>query len=130
MSNYSTSSKYYRLWLFWLGIIATIAYRIIIILNNISSNAVKISWYIGTIGFAWYFAHRFRVQNYRGKLITEKKILEKINEGKQLSEDDRDVLTYVLKSLKSTKAKWNYIAIFILSAIALIYGVITDFIID
>ena len=128
MEKYHTSNKYYRLWLFWVGIIATLAYRIIIILNNISSLAVKISWYVGTIGFVWYFAHRYRVQNFHGNLIKEKELVEKIETGRGLSEDDCNALVYVLKSLKSTKAKWNYIAIFILSGIALVYGIITDFI--
>ena len=60
------------MWLFWLGVIATVAYRIIIILNEYSGLAVKIAWYIGTIGFMWYFAHRWQVQNYRGKIIKER----------------------------------------------------------
>lgn len=128
MEKYHTSNKYYRLWLFWVGIIATLAYRIIIILNNISSLAVKISWYVGTIGFVWYFAHRYRVQNFRGNLIKQKELLAKTEDKRELSEDDRQALVYILKSLKSTKAKWNYIAIFILSGIALVYGIITDFI--
>jgi hypothetical protein len=128
MAIYKTSNKYYRLWLFWLGIIATIAYRIIIILNEVNALSVKIAWYIGTIGFMWYFAHRYRVQEYRGKIIRERKLMEKVCNN-QLDNEDCDALKYVLKSLQSTKAKWNYIVIFVFSAIALVYGIITDFII-
>ena len=127
MNKYKTSNKYYRLWLFWVGVIATVSYRIIIILNNINTTSVKVAWYIGTIGFVWYFAHRYRVQNYRQNLIQEKKLVEKVCEN-SLEKEDCDALIYVLKSLKSTKAKWNYIAIFVLSGLALIYGIITDFI--
>jgi len=128
MNKYQTSNKYYRLWLFWLGIIATVAYRIIIILNEYSSSAVKISWYIGTIGFFWYFIHRFRVQRYRENLIKEKKLLKKIKEKQPLTVDDHDALVYIVKSVRSTKAEWNYFAIFILSGLALVYGIIQDFI--
>jgi len=126
MNKYHTSNKYYRLWLFWVGVIATISYRAIILLNNISTTSVKVSWYIGTIGFIWYFAHRYRVQNYRQNLIKEKRLVEKVSEN-NLDKEDCDALQYILKSLKSTKAKWNYIAIFFFSIIALLYGIYEDF---
>ena len=103
------------------------AYRIIIILNYYSSLLVAISWYIGTIGFIWYFAHRYRVQNHYADLIVDKKLPEKICENK-LTKDDCDALLYILKSISSSKAKWNSIAIFILSAAALIYAVVVDII--
>ena len=127
MSKYHTSNKYYRLWLFWVGVIAPISYRAIILFNNISTTSVKIAWYIGTIGFIWYFAHRYRVQNYRQNLIKEKRLVEKVCEN-NLNKEDCDALEYVLRSLKSTKAKWNYIAIFFFSIIALLYGIYEDFI--
>ena len=123
--EYHTSHKYYRLLMFVIGIIATLAYRIIIVLNYYSSLLVEISWYVGTIGFIWYFAHRYRVQNYHADLIKDKKLTEKINQNK-LEKDDRNALLYILKSTSSSKAKWNSIAIFILSAIALIYAVVFD----
>ena len=125
--KYHTSSKYYRWLIFFVGITATLAYRIIIILNFYSSLLVAISWYVGTIGFIWYFAHRYRVQNYRAGLIQDKNLPEKICQGK-LTKDDCDALLYILKSTSSSKAKWNSIAIFILSAIALAYAVVFDII--
>lgn len=127
MANFHTSNKYYRLWLFWLGVIATIAYRIIVVLNQFSALAVDIAWYIGTIGFMWYFAHRWRVQNYRESIIKERNLEAKLCSG-ELEKEDCEALQYVLKSLKSTKAKWNYIVIFFFSAAALVYGIVTDFI--
>ncbi len=118
--------KIYRIWLFLLGIIATIAYRIIIILNNYSSTWVEISWYIGTIGFVWYFIHRWRVENRRDLLIEQLELARKVEEGQNLTPDEKNALVYILKGLKTSLAKWNYIAIFILSALALIYGVYMD----
>ncbi len=127
MNKFHTSNKYYRLWLFCVGIIATIAYRVIIILNNVSATSVKVAWYIGTIGFVWYFAHRYRVQNYREGIIRERKLLDKLCQN-NLDKEDCEALHYVVKSLSSSKAKWNYVVIFVFSILALIYGVITDFI--
>ena len=78
MGKYKASKKYYRILLFWVGIIATLAYRIIVILNFYSALWVEIAWYIGTIGFIWYFAHRFRVENHRENLIKKHKLVYKI----------------------------------------------------
>ena len=47
----------------------------------------------------------------------------------ELKADDREALNYILKSVSSTKAEWNYLIIFVFSAIALLYGIITDFLI-
>ncbi len=126
MKEYQTSSKFYRVLVFWIGIIATLAYRIIIILNHYSQVWVEVAWYIGTIGFIWYFAHRFRVENRREELIKEKKLGYKIYNNRELTQEDRNALVYILKGLRSSKARWNYIVIFIFSIVALVYAVITD----
>jgi hypothetical protein len=114
--------------MFVLGIIATIAYRIIVVLNHYSPVLVQIAWYIGTIGFVWYFAHRFRVENRRDKLITDLKLVERVKSCSALEEKERASLEYILKGLQTSLSKWNYIAIFILSALALAYGLYQDFI--
>jgi len=123
-----TSHKLYRILVFWVGIIATIAYRIIVVLNFYSPVWVEISWYIGTIGFVWYFAHRYRVEHKRQKLIIERKLAYKLYHNKTLNKADRDILLYVVKSLKSSKAQWNYIAIFAFSILALIYAIYVNII--
>ncbi len=123
--KYQASHKYYRLLVFAVGIIATVAYRIIIILNYYSSLLVAIAWYIGTIGFIWYFAHRYRVQDDRSDLIRDRELARKVKQG-ELTPDDRQALLYILKSTSSSKAKWNSIMIFILSGIALAYAIVVD----
>jgi hypothetical protein len=122
--------KLYRTLLFVIGIIATIAYRIIIVLNYYSPIAVQIAWYIGTIGFVWYFAHRFKVENRRDILITKLELTKKIEKGVSLDKTEKEALVYILKSLQTSLSKWNYIAIFILSTLALVYGLYQDFIIS
>jgi hypothetical protein len=120
------SSKFYRRWMFVLGIIATIAYRIIVVLNGYNQIYVQIAWYIGTIGFVWYFAHRFKIENRRDKLITDLGLEEKIRNNQVLTNKERESLVYILKGLQTSLSKWNYIAIFFFSAIALIYGFLQD----
>ncbi len=120
------SSSYYRIWIFIIGIIATIAYRAVIILNNYSQLWVEVAWYIGTIGFIWYFGHRFRVENRRDQLIEKLELINKIEAGQSLKAGDKEALLYVLKSLETSLAKWNYIAIFIFSGLAMAYAIYAD----
>ena len=121
------SNKLYRNWIFVVGVLATLAYRIIVVLNHYSPVLVQIAWYIGTIGFVWYFAHRFKIENRRNKTIKEMKLVEKINTDNCLSVEEKESLIYILRSLQTSLAKWNYIVIFVFSAMALIYGIYQDF---
>lgn len=121
------SSNLYRRWMFILGILATVAYRIIVVLNHYSPLLVQIAWYTGTIGFVWYFSHRFKVENRRDKIITENNLVQKIEKAENLSSQDRELLAYILRGLQTSLSKWNYIAIFIISALALVYGIYQDF---
>lgn len=121
-----TNPIFYRRFMFVLGIFATISYRIIVVLNYYSPFLVQIAWYAGTIGFVWYFAHRFKVENKRDKLITELKLATKVENGEILSEHEKKALVYILRGLQTSLSKWNYIAIFILSTLALAYGLFQD----
>jgi hypothetical protein len=118
--------RYYRNLLFVIGIIATIAYRIIIVLNYYSAMWVEIAWYIGTIGFVWYFIHRYNVENRRDHLIESLGLAKKIENKEELNDEERQATVYILKGLKTSLAKWNYIAIFVFSAIALLYAIYQD----
>ncbi|NCD01110.1 hypothetical protein EOL94_03405 [bacterium] len=123
-------NKFYRYLVFSIGIISTIAYRIIVVLNNYDPLLVKISWYIGTIGFVWFFINDFEIENRRDKIITDLKLVEKIKDCKDLNEKEKISLEYVLRGIKDSLNKWNYIIIFILSALALVYGLYEDFLIN
>lgn len=120
------SHKIYRFWIFILGIIATIAYRIILFLDYYNPPLVKVAWYVGTIGFVWYFVHRFRIEHRRDRLITDLHLAAKINDQTPLNDQERSALVYILSSLETSLAKWNYIAIFVFSALALALGIYQD----
>lgn len=125
---FKLNSQAYRYFIFVLGIIATISYRIIIVLNSYNPLYVQIAWYIGTVGFIWYFAHRYKSENKRNRLIVSFDLLEKIKKGVVLDRKEKEALLYVLNSLQTSLSKWNYMAIFILSSIALAYGIYFDLI--
>jgi len=129
MNQLQASPKFMREFYFWTGILATVAYRIIIVLNFYSSFWVKISWYIGTIGFVIYFIHRYQIAEKRDRLIEDNNMVQKVDQVKELSENDKAIMRYIFKTLSSSKAKYNYYAIFLLSGLALILGIIFDFVI-
>jgi hypothetical protein len=116
-----------RLLYFFAGISATLAYRLIIVLNNYSAAWVSILWYFGTVGFILYFSHRYQISSLRAKLITENRLAQKIDRREELTEDDRAALGYILRTLKTTKEKWNYVVIFTASGLALLVGLYLDF---
>ena len=128
MENIKTHSKAIRLFYFWVGIIATFAYRVIIVLNFYSNTWVKISWYVGTIGFIVYYIHRFDISKKRSRVIIEHGLREKLDHPEKLDEADHQALAYILDTLVSSKEKWNNYFIFILSGLVLVVGVLLDFV--
>lgn len=128
MDKIKPSPKPVRIFYFWSGIIATFAYRIIVIINNYSKDWAQISWYVGTIGFVIYFLHRYQVSEKRADLIREYKLIEKAQKCQDLSGEDKEAISYILRTLLSTKEKWNYIFIFFMSVVAFIIGIYLDFI--
>lgn len=128
MPQIKPSPKPVRIFYFWSGIIATFAYRIIIIINNYSKDWAQISWYIGTIGFVIYFLHRYQVSEKRADLIRDYKLIEKTQKCHNLQGNEKEAIGYILNTLLSTKEKWNYIFIFLMSIIAFIIGIYLDFV--
>lgn len=120
------SPRFYRYFIFGLGIFATISYRVIVVLNHYSPFFVQVAWYAGTLGFVWYFIHRFKIEERRQKLIVRLHLIDKVKQANNLEAEDKEALTYVLSSLQTSLARWNYIAIFVFSTLALLYGLYKD----
>lgn len=118
--------KFVRLFFFWAGIIATVAYRIIIVLNWYSPLWVKVSWYIGTIGFVLYFWHRFNVAKKRARLIKDYELIEAVDKVDCIDPQRKLALRYLVKTSLTSKSRWNSAIIFILSIIALFVGIFID----
>lgn len=114
-----------RLFFFWTGIIATIAYRIIVVLNMYSPVWVKIAWYIGTVGFVLYFWHRYRIAKKRADLVKNHKLVEAV-ENSNIKGNKKTALHYLVKTSLTSKSRWNSGLIFLLSLAALILGIVLD----
>jgi len=116
-------------WIFVIiGMIATVAVRVVTILMNVNPFYGKIAWYIGVIGFFIFFIYKFKVSQSRAQLIVKKNLIRKINNNQQLTKDDYTNVGELLCSLVSRKERLNYFFIFALSALALIFAVYMDFI--
>ncbi len=109
-------SKFLRIFFFWSGIIATIAYRITFLLDPFW---VKIVWYIGTIGFILYFGHRTQIESKRAKLVKDYSLVEAL-EKSDIEEEKKSALSYLIKTSLTSKARFNSAFILWASIIALV----------
>ncbi len=126
-NDFRPHSQKVRLLFFFIGICATLAYRMIVIANSLNPTLVQIFWYSGTIGFFIYFLHRYDVSSKRARLIERYRLIERVGESSAFSADEKAAMGYVFGTLRSSKEKWNYIVIFTSSAIALLIGFYLDF---
>ena len=125
-NNPHASPSWMRNLFFWFGIIATVCYRAIVVLNHYNKTISLIAWYVGTVGFILYFWHRYIVSERRVKLIKEHDLIAAVAKT-NLSKDQIEANEYILTTLLSTKEKWNYIVIFVTSILAMIIGIYLDF---
>lgn len=119
----------YASWIFFvIGLIATIAIRLVTVLTHTSPFFGKVAWYIGVGGFLLFFIYKFKVSHSTSKLIAKNDLIHKVSNQGQLSKDESELIGSILCSLSSKKEKINYFFIFAISAIALVLAVYFDFI--
>ncbi len=128
MESIKAHAQSVRLFYFWAGIIATFAYRVIIVLNFYSPVWVQIAWYIGTVGFSVYFWHRYDIQKKRAQMVVDYQLSDVIATASFDSPEQQAALEYIVKTTATSKSKWNSMFIFVLSVLALIVGVVLDFV--
>ncbi len=116
-------SGFLRIFFFVSGIVATIAYRITPFLTPWQ---VKISWYIGTVGFILYFWHRGHVEAKRAKLVKDHDLVSVI-EKSDIQGEEKSAVAYLIKTSLTSKARFNSAFIVIVSLMALVASIIIDF---
>jgi len=128
-SEYNKCKDSHASWIFFIiGLIATIAVRVVTVLMHLNPLYGKIAWYIGIGGFFIFFVYKFKVAQARSRAISERGLVEKIGQGKPLTEEDYSLISAILCGLRSNKEKINYFFIFGLSLIAIIIAVYMDFV--
>ena len=127
-SEYKNCKDSFASWTFFIiGLIATVAIRVVTVLIHMNPIYAKIAWYIGVGGFFIFFVYKFRVSQARSKMIDEKSLVDKINYQKRLTEEDYKVIGSILCGISSKKERINYFFIFGLSAVALFLAIYMDF---
>ena len=116
------SSKILRWFYFITGIVATLAYRIIFLLDPFW---VKVVWYVGTIGFMIYFGHRVQVETKRAKLVQEYDLVKAIQES-NIDEEKKPALSYLTETSLTSKARFNSAFIFVSSLVVFVASLAID----
>ena len=119
-----TAPKYIIYLFFILGLISAIAFRGIIVFQHLEPSWVRPVWYIGTIGYFFFFLYRYLITKKRKHAIEHYKLIEKLKANDCLSDEDREVALYLLSSIKVSLEDINYALIFALSVIAIIADIV------
>ena len=112
---------------FFLGILSAIAFRIIIIFQRLEPEWVRPVWYIGVFGYIGFFMYRYAIARKRKKVIRDFELIEKVRANACLSDEEREVTTYLLSSLKKSHEDINYLIIFLLSIVAILIDLVLSF---
>ena len=116
-------------WVFFIiGIIATIAVRVVTVLVHVKPLYGSIAWYVGVGGFFIFFVYKFRVERARYRLILKNRLMDKIAQGEAVTQEDRELIGSILCALSSNKDRINYFLIFFTSALAIFIAIYFDFI--
>ncbi len=109
---------------FTLGLLSAIAFRSIIIFQHVEPLWVRPVWYIGTVGYFLFFLYRYNISKKRKKAVEKFQLIEKLKTNACLTENDREVVLYLLSSIKLSLEDINYAIIFLLSIVAVIADVL------
>ena len=104
---------------FLVGLLSSVAFRAIILLQKLSPAWVRPVWYFGVIGYMLFFMYRYGISARRKATIARTDIIEKLRSGANLSEADREAALYLLNSVQKSPEDWNYLAIFALSIVTI-----------
>lgn len=121
------SSRYTVYGAFVIGLLTATAFRALIIIEHIEPSWVRPVWYFAVLGNFIFFFHRFRISQKRKKAVDNYHLIEKVGSGSVLSQGDRDVLVYLLSSIKRSPENINYFIIFLLSLLAIVADLILSY---
>ena len=104
---------------FILGLLTAIAVRALIILSYVQPTWVRPVWYFAVLGNFVFFYYRYQITEKRKHAIQDHQLVEKLSTDQSLTHEDREVLVYLLSSIKKSPEHLNYLIIFVFSIIAI-----------
>ncbi|MEN8142508.1 MAG: hypothetical protein ABFQ82_02790 [Thermodesulfobacteriota bacterium] len=115
-----TVSPYMINMFFVVGLVAAFSFRILIVFSHSYQSLFRPVWYLGTIGYLFFFLYRFMISQKRKRAIEQYELIPKLRDAGPLSEVDREVVVYLLSSIRKSRENLNYLFIFGLSFLAII----------
>jgi len=128
MEKPAISSNYAIYGAFIIGLVTATAFRAIIIIEHIQHSWVRPVWYFAVLGNFIFFLHRFRITQKRKKAVDDYQLIEKAGSDAGFSQADRDVLIFLLTSIKRSPENINYLIIFLFSLLAIAADLILSYI--
>jgi hypothetical protein len=116
--------KYVIYAFFVLGLASAIAFRGIIIFQHLEPKWVRPVWYIGTIGYFFFFLYRYMITKKRKHAIENYQLIEKLKANACLADEEREAVLYLLSSIRYSLEDINYALIFILSVLAIVADIV------
>jgi hypothetical protein len=105
---------------FFIGLVSALAFRSIIVIERLEPEWVRPVWYLGVLGYIGFFLYRYWITKKRKRAVKDFKLIEKIQGDTCLSPDEREVVVYLLSSIRKSREDINYLVIFILSVVAVL----------
>lgn len=109
---------------FAIGLVSAFAFRILILFVYLRPEWFRFTWYVGIVGYTVFFLYRYRIARKRKKAVAEYHLIEKLEEGGELADEERQVLIYLLSSIRNSRENINYLFIFVLSVLAVLLDII------
>lgn len=104
---------------FGLGLVTAVAFRAIIVLDQLHPAWVRPVWYFAVVGNFLFFYYRYQIARKRKHAVVAHQLVDKIRTGSPLAPGDREVLQYLLTSIQRSPENINYLVIFLFSLIAI-----------
>lgn len=108
---------------FILGLISAFCFRLLVFFNYYFQEYGRVVWYIGILGYIFFFGFRFYISIKRRRTISEHN-LQKVIEDSDIPGERKADLIYLVNSISKSKEVFNYIFIFILSGIAIVLDLV------
>jgi hypothetical protein len=105
---------------FLVGLLSSVAFRAIILFQKYHPGWVRPMWYSGVVGYMVFFMYRYYISQRRKRAIAQTSVIDKIRDGAALNAEDREAALYLLNSISKSQEDWNYLAIFVLSILAIV----------
>ena len=109
---------------FCIGLVSAFSFRVLILFVHLRPEWFRPTWYVGIVGYTIFFLYRYQIAQKRKKAVTEYQLIEKLEQEAPLATEDRQVLIYLLSSIRKSRENINYLFIFVLSVLAVLLDIV------